>query len=285
MRNLMAIFAVFVILIGSMAPAFAGETERDIVERYLKRVKAKHTHRLSWISGHFGMNRINRQNDYNSFATNQSNYIDGGSLNWLGEAKSFGFDAGLVFGEKIGWSVGGEYWLKMGDNQSGPFSYDPPDLAVSEMTIDNLQSEIQVWGITTGVQYFVFNPPTVNEQLTKPAVRLGGNIGYYQASWDLWADYQDLNLATNAPDPQSTTYKGTGIGFSFNLGADYPLQWNGLVVGADIGYLMLNFKNVSWYNGQDEEVVATLGGVDDPRVNLDLSGIRGRFEIKRFFSW
>lgn len=283
MRTLMAMIAVIVILIGSMAPAFAGQDERDIVDRYLARVKQKHTSRLSWVSGHFGMNRINRQNDYNAFATNQSNYISNGSLEWLDLAGSFGLETGLVFAEKIGWSIGGEYWLKMGDNKSGSFDYSPPD--GTPITIDNLKSEIQVWGITTGVQYFVFNAPTVNEQLTKPAIRLGGTVGYYQASWDLWADYQDLNLATSLPDPNSTTFKGTGIGFSVNLGGDYPLKWNGLVVGADISYLMLNFKNMSWYNNQDQEVVATLGGVDDPRVNLDLSGVRGRFEIKRFFSW
>lgn len=283
MRTLLAIFAVFVILIGSVAPVFAGDTERDIVDRYLQRVKQKHTSRLSWISGHFAMNRINRQNDYNAFATNQSSYIEGGSLEWLGEAKSFGLDAGLIFAEKIGWSIGGEYWLKMGENKSGPFDYTPP--GGSATTISNLKSEIQVWGITTGVQYFVFNPPTVNEQLTKLAVRIGGAVGYYQASWDLWENYQNLNLATSAPEETNITYKGTGVGFSVNLGGDYPVKWNGLVIGADISYLKLNFKNISWYNGQDEEVVATVGGVDDPRVNLDMSGIRGRFEIKRFFSW
>lgn len=283
MRNLMAIIAVFIMLICSVAPAFAGQNERDIVDRYLQRVKQKHTSRLGWISGHFSMNRINRQNDYNAFATNQSSYITDGSLEWLGEAKSFGFDAGLVFAEKIGWSIGGEYWLKMGDNKSGSFDYSPP--GGTPVTIENLKSEIQVWGITTGVQYFVFNAPTVNDQLTKPAIRLGGTVGYYQASWDLWTEYQNLNLATSASEETNITYKGTGVGFTVNLGGDYPLKWNGLVIGADVSYLMLNFKNVSWYNGQDEEVVATYDGTEAGRVNLDLSGVRGRFEIKRFFSW
>ena len=281
MRNLMAKIAVFVLLISLATPAFAGEEERDIVERYLKRAKEKHTSKLSWFSGHFAINRINRQNDYNAFASNESGNISDGSLEWLGEVKSFGLEAGLLFAKNIGWSISGEYWLKMGENKSGSFEYTPPN--GTPITIDNLKSEIQVWGIATGVQYFVFNPPTVNDQLTKPALRIGGTVGYYQASWDLWEEYQDLNLATSSTDPNSTTYKGTGVGFSVNLGGDYPLKWKGLVVGADIGYLMLNFKNVSWYNSQDEEVVATIDGTN--RVNLDLSGIKGRFEIKRFFSW
>ncbi|MDH3889839.1 MAG: hypothetical protein OEV49_02045 [candidate division Zixibacteria bacterium] len=283
MRTLLAIFAVFVMMICSIAPAFAGEAERDIVDRYLKRAKEKHTSRLSWFSGHFGMNRINRQNDYNKFATNESGYISNGSLTWLDLASSFGFEAGLIFKEKIGWSIGGEYWLKLGDNQSGSFDYNPPGGLAT--TIDNLKSEVQVWGITTGVQYFVFNPPTVNEQLTKPAIRIGGSVGYYQASWDLWDNYQNLNLATSSSENTNITYKGTGVGFTANIGGDYPLGWNGLVVGGDIGYLMLNFKNVSWYNSRDEEVVASFDGTSAGRVNLDLSGIKGRFEIKRFFSW
>ena len=283
MRNLMSKIAIIVLLISIATPAFAGEEERDIVERYLKRAKEKHTSKLSWFSGHFAINRINRQNDYNTFATNESENIEGGSLAWLGEVKSFGLDAGLLFAKNIGWSISGEYWLKMGDNQSGSFEYTPLD--GTPTTLDNLQSEIQVWGITTGVQYFVLNPPTANDQLTKLSLRIGGTVGYYQASWDLWEEYQDLNLATSSTEPNSTTFKGNGVGFSVNLGGDYPLKWKGLVVGADIGYLMLNFKNMSWYNGQDEEVVATIDGTSAGRVDLDLSGIKGRFEIKRFFSW
>lgn len=282
MRSVMATIAVLLLLVGS-APVFAGQTERDIVDRFLARAQKKQTHHLSWVAGNFGMNRINRQNDYNAFASYQSSNFDNGSLEWVGEATSFGLDFGLVFAQKIGWSIGGEYWLKMGENKTGSFDYNPPDGAA--VTISNLKSEIQVWGVTTGLQYYVFNRPTATEQLTKLAVRIGGSVGYYQASWDLWPEYQNLNLATSTPEATNITYKGSGPGFMVNIGGDYPLQWNGMVIGADIGYMMLNFKNVSWYNSQDEEVVATFDGTPDGRVDLDLSGVKGRIEIKRFFSW
>ncbi len=282
MRNLMAILAVIVILLVSVVPVTAGQTEQDIVAKYLRKAKEKQTRHLSWLSGHFGMNRINRENDYNAFATYQSNLISNGSIEWLGEAKSFGIDAGFVFAERFGWSLGGEYWMKMGTNQSGSFDYSPGG---TSMTIENLKSEIQVWGVTAGLQYFVMNPPSVVRHLTRPSVRVGASVGFYQASWDLFKEYQNLNLATSTPENTNITYKGTGVGFSANLGGDYPLGWNGLVLGADIGYLMLNFKNVSWYNAQDQEIVATYNGTPEGRVNLDLSGVRGRVEIKRFFSW
>ncbi len=279
MRSVMAAIAVLLLLVGS-APVFAGQTERDIVDRFLARAQKKHTHHLSWVAGNFGMNRINRQNDYNAFASYQSSNFSNGSLEWLGEAKSFGLDFGLVFAQKIGLSIGGEYWLKVGENKSGSFYYTPIGDSVT-----NLKSEIQVWGVTTGLQYYVFNRPTVTEQLTNPAVRIGGSVGYYQASWELWPEYQNLNLATSTPEATNIAFKGSAPGFMVNIGGDYPIQWNGMVIGADIGYMMLNFKNVSWYNSQDQEVVATVDGTSDGRVNLDLSGVKGRIEVKRFFSW
>ena len=57
MRSVMAAIAVLLLLVGS-APVFAGQTERDIVDRFLSRAQKKHTHHLSWVAGNFGMNRI-----------------------------------------------------------------------------------------------------------------------------------------------------------------------------------------------------------------------------------
>jgi len=282
MRSKMAVMAVLLMLVGA-APVFAGETEKDLVDRFFTRAKKKHTRHLAWAAGNFGLNRINRQNEYNAWATYESNHFSNGSLAWLGEAKSFGVDFGMVFAERFCWSLGGEYWLKMGENKSGAFAYTPP--GGIPINVSNLKSEIKVWGVTTGMQYYLVNAPTAAEQLTKPAVRFGGSVGYYQVSWDLWPEYQNLNLSTSVPENTNITYKGTGPGFTINLGGDYPLGWSGLVIGADVGYMMLNFKNVSWYNSQDEEVVATYDGTPGGRVDLDLSGVKGRVEIKRFFSW
>ena len=43
--------------------------------------------------------------------------------------------------------------------------------------------------------------------------------------------------------------------------------------------------NMAWYNLQDQEIIATWNGVESGRVDLDMSGFRGKFEIRRYFSW
>jgi hypothetical protein len=52
-----------------------------------------------------------------------------------------------------------------------------------------------------------------------------------------------------------------------------------------MNYLHLNFKNIAWYNTNGEEIVVSLNGTEDGRVDLGLSGFRGRIELKRYFNW
>ena len=56
-------------------------------------------------------------------------------------------------------------------------------------------------------------------------------------------------------------------------------------IGVDFGYMYLNFKNIAWYNSADEEIVVTYNNSEDSRVDLGLSGFRGKVELKRFFTW
>lgn len=283
MRSVTAILVAFsMLLIGGSSMA-QQETEKDIVDRYLKRVEKKHTRHLSWMSGSFMLNRINRSNDYNRFADYTSSHIADGELAGLGEAKTFALDLGIVFKERFSWSVGGEYWLALGQSKSGSFDYSPPSGVPTTLT--DLTSEIQVWGITTGLQYYFLNHPTVTEQLQSLALSFGGGAGYYMASWEVWSEYQNLNLSTSMPEGDNIDFKATAPGYWVSLKAEYPLRWQGLVLGGDISYLYLNFGNVAWYNSADEEIVATYDGTREGRVDLGLSGVRGRIEIKRFFSW
>ena len=53
----------------------------------------------------------------------------------------------------------------------------------------------------------------------------------------------------------------------------------------DANYLYLNFGNVAAYNSSDQEIVATYSGEEDGRVDLGMSGFRGKVELKRYFSW
>jgi len=261
----------------------AQETEEDIVNRYLKRTEAKHTTKLSWFSVNFNVNRINRDNDYNSFASRESNYIQGANMSWLDMANAFGAECGVVFQERLAWRIGGEYWLKLGEEFSGTFTYTPP--SGTPVSITNPKSEIQVYGGYTGVDYYVFNHPSALEHLTGLAVRIGGTIGYYEVKWDLWQEFQNLNLTTSQPTGVTTTYCGTAPGLTLDLGVDYPTGLFDLVAGVDMNYLYLNFANVAWYNSSDQEVVVSYDGTDAGRVDLNFSGIRGKIQLKRFFSW
>ncbi len=280
MRRIIALTTVAVLVCMMFGNVLAQDTEQDIVNRYLQMGKEKYTQKIGWASATFGMDRINRNNDYNTFATRESQNLEGAGLNWLDMGTSLGVEFGMVFNRRIAWHVGGEYWMKMGDDIAGNPVYLP-----TSTEIENPKSEIKVYGITTGVQYYLVNPPDTKNRLSRIAVRAGGTLGYYFANWDLWDQYQNLNLSTSAADEENTTYKGSAPGFSFNLGADYPLKFWDLAIGAEMGYLYLNFNNVAWYNSQDEEIVASYDGTPDGRVDLAFSGVKGKIEIKRFFSW
>lgn len=264
----------------SVGTAYAQQTEDEIIARYLQKTEEKHTAKLGWASLQFSVDRINRNNTYNSFASHESNQFSEGSLSWLGQGYSIGAEFGLIFKQGVTWSLGGEYWLKMTDGISGSPTYLPAGTAV-----DNPSSEIQVIGFTTGVQYFLMGKPVPTTKLNKMAVRVGGSIGYYAATWDLWPEYQNLNLSTASTEANNVSYKGTAPGFFFNIGIDYPLNFWDCGLGVDMGYMILNFNNVAWYNSNDEEIIASYNGSDDGRVDLDFSGVRGRVELKRYFSW
>ena len=243
-------------------------------------METKHIKKLAWVSGNFNFNRINRDNDYNKFANYESRNFTNGDISWLGDAQSLGFDLGVVFKERFSWSIGAEYWLPLGEELSGTYYYEPIGA-----DIENPQSELKVFGISTSLQYYFYNHPKITGELNTLALRVGGSVGFYQASWDLWLEYSNLNLATNTPTITNTTYKDNAPGVSLNLGLDYPVKFYNMVLGIDFGYLYLNFDQVSWYNSIDQEIIASYSGDADGRVDLNLSGFVGKIQVKRFFSW
>jgi hypothetical protein len=264
-------------------PAAAQNTEQELINKYLQKTEKKQkTKKLYWVSANYSMNRINRDNDYNKFAIYESSLFTNTDLNWLNTAMSFGLEFGWLVNNKFSWTLGGEYWMPVGETQLGNFDYNPPS---GNTTVTELKSEIKVYGVATGVQFYVLNAPTVEQRLTKAAVKIGVGAGYYQAKWEVWDQYENLNLATSSPAGTNSTFKDNGIGFTFSLGAEYPLSASGFALGLDVHYLWLNFDQVSWYNAQEQEVVATFEGNSSSRVNLGLSGVRGKLEIKRFFNW
>ncbi len=258
------------------------KAEQDAVNSYLKKTEKKHKHRMGWASFNFGLNRINRNNDYNSFANSINGSLSNGEMSWLNTAQSFGLELGMVVSKKLAWHVGGEYWMKMGQNESGSFEYSSGS---GTDTISTLRSEISVYGFSTGVSYYFMNPPQANQPVKNFSLFANGTIGFYHASWDLFNEYQNLNLSTSTTEGENATYTGTAPGFSFNMGVEYPISMGGLMFGAKAGYFHLNFSNVAWYNGQNEEVIASYDGTEDGRVDLKFSGVRGNIELRKYFSW
>jgi len=276
-------FVCAVALACSFVSAASAETEQEIVDRYLKKAEKVQLKKLSWLSVNYQMDRINRNNDYNSFANYTSNQFSNADIPWLGQANTFGIDFGVAFKNKFAWTIGGEYWLTMGIDETGTFDY--TNSLGASIPVENLKSEIQVYGVSTGLQYFLMNPPKPTAAVQEPTVRLNATVGYYHAKWDLWDDYENLNLATSTSTGSNTTFEGTAPGFSLGFGGDYPLNFFGLAFGADFSYLYLNFTNIAWYNSQDEEIVVTYNNAEDGRVDLGLSGFRGKVELKRYFTF
>ncbi len=259
--------------------------EQDVINRYIKKTVKKHARKIGWISANYTLNRINRNNDYNKFATYESGNFASTSLSTLDKAHSFGIDGGIIFPSKLAWSVGGEYWMKQGENVNGSFSYTPP--GGSTVNISDLVSEIKVFGFSSGLQYYISSAPTAQDLNSSLALRVGAYIGYYQASWDLWDGYNNLNLSTSTTNNLNNTFKGSAPGYTVSMGIDYPMNILGLSTGIDFSYLYLNFNNIAWYNSIDQEMVASYSGTisEDSRVNLGLSGFRGKIELKKFLSW
>jgi len=277
--KLTALTLILVLVAGSIA----AETESEIVARYLKKTEEKHTQGLSFLSLDFTFNRVNRDNDYNKFATYESQNFSTTNLSWLGDAKVLGFQGGVFLHKGLAWTLGGQYWFKLGESQSGTFEYTPS--GGSATTVQDLTSEVSVWGVTTGVTYYPFTKPTPTSQLDGLALRVGGTIGWYQCSWQVWDEYQSLNLSTGLSQTDNIEFAGSSIGFSGVIGADYPLKWKNVALGLEVGYLYLNFANVAWYNSSDQEIVATHTGGTEGRVDLGLSGPTIKAEVKKFFSW
>jgi hypothetical protein len=283
MRYSSIIAVLLLLLVAGSAFAQAQPDEDDLVSQYIVGTERAHAKRVGWISGSFTYNRINRANDYNRFTNYESRYLQDGTLDWLGDGSILGFNLGTMFKDRFAWSLGGEYWLELGQSLEGNYIYDPPLSAATVLT--NPSSTINVMGLYTELSYYVINPPHKVDQLTGLALKVGGSVGYYFASWELWNQLENLNLSSALPDGENITFKGTAPAFTVKVGAEYPVGIMGLVMGISGDYMYLNFKNVAWYNSQDEEVVVTHSGDPTGRVDLQLSGVRANVELKRFFSW
>jgi len=277
-RVFLTIASSFLLLVSSAVAS--SDSEEEILQRYMNKIQKKRTSRMTWMSAHFSVNRIDRDNDYNAFANYETLNFTDATIPWLGEATTLGADFGMVFSNSFAWTLGFEYWFELGESLEGTYYYEP-----SGTYVENPESKINVFGITTGIQYYLKNRPSRTGELEKMAVRVGAGCGFYKVKWEVWEDYWDFNLVTNYTDASSAAFEDQTLGFNVNMGIDYPTRAFGLILGVDLGYLALKFDNVSWVNTWDQEVVASYTGDADGRVDLDLSGFTAKVELKRFFCW
>ena len=275
---LVALFALTVAV-----PAFA-DTEDEIISRYLKKKEKQRKHKIYFGSLSFSYGKLSDDNDYNTF----SNYANANigpdnPMTGIWRSKEISANMGMMITRNASFQLGLDYWLKMGDNKTGDYDFGISPLGTQKDF--NLISEVQVYGLTAGVDYHLLNPPDNMGIVNGFNVRVGGGGGVYFSKWEVWNGANSFNLSTSVLEENVDPLKSIAPGFSAWVGADYPIGFFGLLVSANVSYLYLNFNDVHSYNDIDEELYLSYSSNPDDRVELDFSGFRGKFEFKRYFKW
>jgi hypothetical protein len=266
------------------------QTEDELIAKYLKKAEKKSTKKVGYlvINGSFG--RLYRDNDYNKFSNRVSPLVASvgggdGELEKINKSIEIFGGFGMMASPKTSVEFGFTYWLKQGSTETGDFNLslvnldDPLDHYGFE-----LQSEIQIYGFTGGMDYYLSDPPDKDGQLHNLAFKVGGGFGYYFANWELWEGFTGFNLNTSESEIIGNKLTGSAPGFTANVAAEYPIGLGGLVFEAEARYLYLNFTGMNWYNSNNEEVVATVNN-SGTKVELDMSGPRIQLGFKRYLSW
>jgi hypothetical protein len=268
----------------ALAGAAFADTEDEIIAKYLKKAEKQHKHKVYFASVLFAYGKLPTYGDYTTFYHYANSNINPGSpLTGIWRSKQLGLNIGIMTSKNTSVRLGFDYWLKLGSAVSGDFDFGIEPLGLQQGF--DLSSEIQVMGITGGVEYHIMNPPNNEGVINSINVRIGGGAGFYWAKWDIWSGASSINLATETFETNIEPLKGSAPGASVWLGADYPVGLLGLVLGADINYLYLNLDDVHSYNSIGEELYVSFSGNPDDCVTLDLSGLRGCVELKRYFRW
>lgn len=289
MRSILAVFMVIGLSLLLITPAIA-QTEDELVAKFLKKAEKRHNQKVGYlvINGSFG--RLFQDNDYNKFTTRVSPLVssisDGnGEIEKINNSYELFGGFGMIASPRTTVELGFTYWLKQGSTRTGDFNLslvnanDPDD----HYGFD-LKSEVQIYGFSGSIDYFLSEPPDKEGQLHNLAFKVGGGIGYYFASWKLWDGFTGFNLSTGLPEIISGELTGSAPGFTANVAAEYPIGLGGLVMEGEARYLYLNFTGMNWYNSNNEETVATVNN-SGAKVELDMSGPRFQLGLKRYFSW
>jgi len=268
MRSVFTLILAFGLAILLIVPAMA-QTEDELVAKFLKKVEKKQNKKVGYLVLNGSLGRLFQDNDYNMFSARVTPLVSSlsggtGEIKKINYSYEFSLGFGMMASPKTSVEVGFAYWLKQGSSQTGDFNLslvnlDDPD---DQYGFD-LNSEVQIYGFSSSVDYYLSEPPDKDGLLHNLAFKVGGGLGYYFASWQLWDGFTGFNLNTSEAEIISGTLSGSAPGFT---------------------YLYLNFTGMNWYNSNNEEVVATVNN-SGTKVELDMSGPRFQLGFKRYFSW
>jgi len=276
MRSRLFFLLTLVISLALVTPAFC-QTEDEVVAKYLKKTEQNRERKIWFVTASGLYGKLSDDNQYNDFRSNSAIGLDG-----IYRSKEISVGFGLMVARNVAVGASAHYWLKLGNDATGNYirlAEDPIDTVAST----DMKSNLQVYGFTGNIDYFVMNPPDKSGILHGPALKINVDAGYYFARWELWEGFLGYNLDTEASEVVDDKFTGGAFGGSAGLAAEMPINFGGLVVEGAIRYEYLKFSKIKWYNGDDNEVVVA-GNDARERVELDLSGPRVQLGVKRYFS-
>ncbi len=267
----------------AVGSAFA-QSEDDVVASFMHKAQKKHKTKVGFFSASFSYGLLQNDNGMNQFKDYANSMISPG-YPVPGAWRSYQFNAnfGMMLNPRTALKFGADYWLKLGGDVTGDYTMSVEPLGVQ--TDINLKSEVQILGFSTGADYYLTNPPDKYGTTHALALRVGAMAGFYMAKWEVWEGLTSYNLATSSFESNRDPLKDNSIGLTVSAGADYPTPFWNMLLGLDVEYQYLNFDNVKSYNTVGEELYLSASDSGTDQVSLDLSGIRAKVELKKFFSW
>ncbi len=280
-------FWVFILLSGAVCSVF-GQTEDQIVSKFLNKTEKKHINKVGFITGYFSYGKLSDNSPYNKYSIFVDNNVAAQNpsdmkMDGAYRSNQLGISFGMMAASRIGVKLGFEYWMKMGTNKVGDYSL---GLApYGDQKGFNLVSELQVYGLTGGFDLYLMHPPDKFGRFNSLAVRFTGGGGFYMTQWKVWQGSSSYNLSTGTSEATTEPLKGSAPGFYGGIGFDFPVRFLGLTLGTEVIYQVMNFNNVKSYNSLGEELYLSYPDNTTDRINLDYSGPRGKIELRKFFSW
>ena len=289
MRAILVSLLVLTLSLLLVVPAMA-QTEDELVAKFLKKAEKQQIKKVGYfvVQGSYG--KLSDDNDYNKYASNVSPSLftstgESAGIDGIYRSKELFAGFGIMTSPKTSALVGFSYWLKLGSTETGDFNLTLVNVNDTENRSDfDLKSQVQVYGLSSAFSYYLLNQPDRYGHLSSLALKTNFSAGYYFASWDVWEGFTGYNLSAAEQSEVQGNLTGSAPGVTLGLSLEYPTPLAGLVLEGSASYLYLNFTSMKWYNSDNEEHVA-IYDADLSRVELDLSGPRANFGLKRYFSW